>query len=186
MRVLSNSEKRTVCFAVIGIAIYLVLFLGFRSWKYLETKRSEYGQLIRESNMLKQRVQPYKEKAEVVKTLMENFRMDPAKLSKSSVVGEASAAIQKAATSGGMQFGPIRETSARSSNKELASMQLEGSGPVPAIMAFLHSVTTLGYPIVLDAVQISSDPTKPGAIKVSLTIVILDFEQWKKKEAPNA
>ncbi|MEO6035844.1 MAG: hypothetical protein ABIQ35_11360 [Verrucomicrobiota bacterium] len=65
-------------------------------------------------------------------------------------------------------------------------MQLEGSGSVPAIMGFLHSVTTLGYPIVLDAVQISSDPTKPGAIKVSLTIVILDFEQWKKVEVPHA
>ena len=65
-------------------------------------------------------------------------------------------------------------------------MQLEGTGPVAAIMGFLHSVTTLGYPIVLDSVQITSDPTKPGAIKVSLTIVILDFEQWKKEEAPRA
>lgn len=186
MRTLTNSEKRTVRFAIIGISIYLVFFCGLRSWKYLETKRTDYRKLVEEANALKQRLQPYKEKAEVVQTLMETFHMDPARLSKSSIVGEASAAIQKAATSGGMQFGPIRESSARSSNKELASMQLEGSGPVPAIMAFLHSVTTLGYPIVLDSVQITADPTKPGAIKVSLTIVILDFEQWKKEEAPHA
>lgn len=186
MRPLAQSEKRTVRFALIGISIYLVLFGGFQAWKYLEGKRSEYRKLVQEANALKQRVQPYKEKAEVVQTLMETFHMDPARLSKSSIVGEASAAIQKAATSGGMQFGPIRESSARSSNKELASMQLEGSGPVPAIMGFLHSVTTLGYPIVLDSVQFTADPTKPGAIKVSLTIVILDFEQWKNEEAPRA
>lgn len=186
MRTLTQSEKRTVRFAVIGIAIYLVLFGGFRTWKYLDGKRSEYRKLVQEADALKLQVQPYKEKAEVVQTLMESFRMDPAKLSKSSIVGEASAAIQKAATSGGMQFGPIRESSARASNKELASMQLEGSGPVPAIMGFLHNVTTLGYPIVVDAVQFSADPSKPGSIKVSLTIVILDFEQWKKEEAPRA
>lgn len=186
MRPLAQSEKRTVRFALIAISIYLVLFGGFQTWKYLEGKRSEYRKLVQEANALKQRVQPYKEKAEVVQTLMGTFHMDPAKLSKSSIVGEASAAIQKAATSGGMQFGPIRESSARSSNKELASMQLEGSGPVPAIMGFLHSVTTLGYPIVLDSVQFTADPMKPGAIKVSLTIVILDFEQWKNEEAPRA
>lgn len=186
MRTPSNKEKRTIRFAIIGISIYLALFGGLKSWKYFEAKRSEYLELVREANDLKQKVQPYKDKAEIVQTLMEHFRMDPAKLSKASIVGEASAAIQKAATGGGMQFGPIRETSARSSKKELASMQLEGSGPVPAVMAFLHSVTTLGYPLVIDSVQFSAEPSKPGAIKVSLTIVILDFEQWKKEEAPNA
>ncbi len=186
MRTLTPSEKRTVRFAAVGISIYLVLFGGARVWKYFEVRRSDYQKLVQEANHLKQQVQPYQEKADVVKKLMESFRMDPAKLSKSSIVAEASAAIQKAATSGGMQFGPIRETSARSSNKELASMQLEGSGPVPAVMAFLHNVTTLGYPLVVDSVQITSDPTKPGAVKVSLTIVIMDFEQWKKAEAPRA
>jgi len=186
MRALTQSEKRTVRFAAIAITIYLALFGGLRGWKQLESKRSEYRKLVQEADALKLRVQPYAEKAEVLQTLMDTFHMDPAKLSKSSIVGEASAAIQKAATSGGMQFGPIRESSARASNKELASMQLEGSGPVPAIMGFLHSVTTLGYPIVVDSVQFSADPTKPGAIKVSLTIVILDFEQWKKDEAPRA
>ena len=52
-------------------------------------------------------------------------------------------------------------------------------------MATLHRLETLGYPLILDSVQISSDPTKPGMIKLNLTIIILDFEQWKKEEPRN-
>ena len=179
-------DKRTVRFAIIFISVYLVGFCGLRGWRYLEAKRSAYQQVVQDANTLKQEVQPYGDRAELVKTLMETFQMDPMKLSRATIVADASAAIQKAAATGGMQFGPIRETSSRSASKELATMQMEGSGPVPAIMGFLHTVTTLGYPLVVDAVQISGDPTKPGAIKISLTIVILDFEQWKKQEVPNA
>ncbi|MEO6035845.1 MAG: hypothetical protein ABIQ35_11365 [Verrucomicrobiota bacterium] len=113
MRALAQSEQRTMRFALIAVSIYLVLFFGFRSWRFLETKSADYRGLLQEAKALSLRVQPYHEKTEVVRTLMETFRMDPAKLSRSSVVGDASAAIQKAAASGGMQFGPIRESSAR-------------------------------------------------------------------------
>ena len=37
---------------------------------------------------------------------MEKFNLDPAKLSKATVVAATSSAIQKAAASGGIQFGP--------------------------------------------------------------------------------
>ena len=89
-------------------------------------------------------------------------------------------------TSGGVQLGPIRESAARPSAKELASIQLEGNGPVPALLTFLHRLETLGYPLILDSVQISSDPTRPGMIKLNLTIIILDFEQWKTEETRHA
>jgi hypothetical protein len=114
--------------------------------------------------------------------LKENFHIDPAKLSKATLVAEASAAIQKAATSGGIQLGPVRESPARASAKELASMQLEGMGPPPAILGLLHRLTTLGYPFVIDTVQVNPETTRPGMLKVNLTIVILDFDQWKKEE----
>ena len=93
MRTLTHSEKRTVRFALVGLSIYLVLFGGFHAGKYLEGKRAEYRKLVEEANTLKQRVKPYQEKAEVVRTLMETFHLDPAKLSKSSIVGEASAEL---------------------------------------------------------------------------------------------
>ena len=52
-------------------------------------------------------------------------------------------------------------------------------------MAFLHNLQSLGYPLVIDSVQIHGDPSKPGAVKISLTIVILDFDQWKGEERSN-
>ena len=80
-------------------------------------------------------------------------------------------------------------------------MQVEGGGPVPAVMGFLHRLQTLGYPLVVDALQLTPDTPKPGAppgmqpgvqpgmqpgmLRMSLTIVILNFDQWKE-EKPHA
>lgn len=179
-------EKRTVRIAAVGIAIYLALFYGGRGWKYVESRRSDYRRLVEEAQRLKKELQPYETKVLLTTKLMENFHMDPAKLSNVSLVAEASAAIQKAASSGGIQLGPIRESPARSSSKELASMQLEGTGPIPAVMSLLHRLQSLGYPLIVDSVQINPDATKPGMVKLNLTIIILDFEQWKTEDKPNA
>jgi len=185
MRTLTDHEKRTIRFAVVGISIYLVLFGGLRCWKYLENKRADYQRLVQEATGLRQEVRPYEDKVLLVKKLMESLRIDPAKLSRASVVGAASDAIQKAAATGGLKLGPIRESPARASTKELASMQLEGSGPVPAVTTFLHRLENLGYPMIVDSVQLSPEP-RPGMLKLNLTIIILDFDQWKKEEVPNA
>ena len=40
----------------------------------------------------------------------------------------------------------------------------------------------VGYPLIIDTVQLTPMPM-PGQVKVSLTIVILDFDKW---EAPHA
>ncbi len=185
MRALTGHEKRTIRFAAVGISIYLLLFGGLRCWKYLEKKRADYQRLSKEASGLRQEVQPYENKVLLLKKLMESLRIDPAKLSRASVVGSASSAIQKAAATGGLKLGPIRESPARPSTKELASMQLEGSGPVPAVTAFLHRLDTLGFPLIVDSVQLSPEP-RPGMLKLNLTIIILDFDQWKKEEVPNA
>jgi hypothetical protein len=189
MRALSDHEKRTIRYAVVGISIYLVLFGGLRGWKYLEKKRADYQHLVKEASGLRQEVQPYETKVLLVKKLMENTHIDPAKLSRATVVGSASSAIQKAAATGGLGLGPIRESSARASTKELASMQLEGAGPVQAVTTFLHRLDTLGFPLIVDSVQLSPQPTRPGMpamLKLNLTIIILDFDQWKKEEVANA
>lgn len=186
MRTLTDREQRTIRYAAVGISIYLVLFGGLRCWKYLEKKRADYQHLVKEASGLRQEVQPYETKVLLVKKLMESTRIDPAKLSRASVVGSASSAIQKAAAAGGLKLGPIRESPARPSTKELASMQMEGSGPVPAVMTFLHRLDALGYPVVVDSVQLSPEPMRPGLLKLNLTIIILDFDQWKKEEVANA
>ena len=186
MRALTDHGKRTIRFAVVGISIYLLLFGGLHCWKYIEKRRADYQHLVKEASSLKQEVQRYETKVLLVKKLMESLRIDPAKLSRASVVGAASDAIQKAAAAGGLGLGPIRESPARPSTKELASMQMEGAGPVPAVTAFLHRLDTLGYPLIVDSVQLSPEPTRPGMLKLNLTIIVLDFDQWKKEEVPNA
>jgi hypothetical protein len=185
MRALTPREKRTLRFGAVAVTIYLLGFGGLQVWKYFAKRRSDYQQMVHQAEALKQEVRLYEDKILVVKKLMEGFHMDPARLSRASVVADASAAIQKAAMGGGVQLGPVRESPARPSSKELASMQLEGTGPVPAIMGLLSRLESVGFPLIIDSVQLTPD-AKPGQLKMSLTILILDFEQWKKEEAPHA
>lgn len=186
MRTLTPREKRTVRYAAIGIAVYLVIFCGFQLWRGLAWIRSNYVQMQKQAQDLRVAIMPYQERALVLEKLMKDFRMDPAKLAKASLVAQASAAIQQAASSGGIQVGPIRESAALSTRKEMASVQFEGTGPIPAAMSLLHHLESLGYPLVIDSIQLTSQGTQPGQIKLNLTVVILDFEQWKDKETPHA
>jgi len=168
------------------IVVCLVLFGGSRAFKFFDRKRVEYQQLVKEAKGLKQEIQLYEDKTQAVKRLMESFNLDPARLYRTTAVAEASAAIQKAATSSGIAVGPIRESPARPSSQELASIQMEATGPVPAITALLGRLQTVGYPLVVETVQLTQEASRPGMVKMSLTMVILDFDQWKKGGTPNA
>lgn len=186
MRSLTDREKKTLRLGVIALASYLVVFGGLKLWKLCERKRADYRELVSEAQKFRRQIQVYEDKAEAARKLMENFKLDPATLSATTTVARASAAIQRAAAGGGMQVGPVRESPGRPASKELATLQLEVTGPVPAATSLLGRLESVGFPLLIDAVQFSSEPTRPGQVKVSLTIVILDFEQWKKEGAPNA
>jgi hypothetical protein len=185
MRTLTPHEKRTVRFGAAVIVIYLLVFGGLQVWRYFVRSRADYQQLVSQADRLKQEVRLYDDRVSAVKKLMESLRLDPAKLARTSVVAEASAAIQKAALSGGVQVGPVRESPARPSSKELATVQLEGTGPVPAVMGLLSRLESVGFPLIIDSVQLTPD-MRPGQLKVNLTILILDFEQWTKEGSPHA
>ena len=186
MATLSEHDQRILRIGGIAIALYLILFFRLRIWKNLESRRTAYQQLIVDAQRVKRDLQPYENRMLLTEKLEETYKLNPAKLSRASVVAEASAAIQKAAASGQVQLGPIRESAARPSAKELTSMQLEGVGPAPAIVALLHRLEVLGFPLVVDSIQINAEPAKPGTVKLSLIITILDFEQWKSGEVPHA
>ena len=186
MPTLTPREQRTLRLAAIAIGIYLALFFGMRIWKQLEAKRSEYEQLQVDARRLKRDLTPYENRILLTQKLKENFRMNPETFARSSLVADASAAIQKEALNLKVLLGQIRESAARPSARELASMQLEGSGPIPAVMTLLHRLETLGYPLIVDSLQITAEPTKPGVVKINLTIIILDFDSWKNAEVPNA
>ena len=186
LRPLTASEKRTIRFAAIGVGAYLVFFGGFKAWNYFSRQRSDYLRMAAEAQSLKAESKTYPDKVATVKKLMEDFHLDPVRLVKNSAVAEASAAIQKAAAGGGLKPGAVRESPGRSANKELETIQFEATGQVTAVMALLHQLPLLGFPLVIDSVQITADATRPGQLKLALTILVLDFEQWKKAEAPHA
>ena len=185
MRALNPQEKRTIRSAAIVLGAFLILLGGQRVWGWVGGQHSAYRQQIKEIETIRAEIKPYEARIAVLTNLMQRFKMDPAKLSRASLVADASAAIQKAAAGGGIQLGPIRETHARASSKELTTMQLEGAGQITAILTFLHRLEGVGYPLIVDSVQLNPEPSKPGMLKLTLTITILDFEQWKKEEAPN-
>lgn len=186
MRTLTSREKRTIRIGGIGIAIYLGLFGGFKAWRFAESKRAAYDRLVKEATDLRNTVLPYQQKALIVDKLMKEFQMDPLKLSRPTLVADASAAVQQAAMSGGIQLGPVRESPGRVSTRELASVQFEGVGTVPAAMSLLHRLQSLGYPLVIDSVQITPETRQRGRVKLNFTVVILDFDQQKAAEVPHA
>jgi hypothetical protein len=185
MRTLTPHEKQTIRLGGIAIAVYLVCFGAYQAWKAAGRTKAEYRQLAGQADRLKQEVRLYDDRVLALKKLMESLRLDPAKLSRTSLVAEASSAIQKAALSGGIQVGPVRESPGRPSSKEIASVQMEGTGPVPAILGLLSRLESVGFPLLIDTVQLTPD-MRPGQLKVNLTILILDFDQWKKEGPPNA
>lgn len=182
MRPLIDREKRIIRIAVVGVVVYLALFYGYRIFG---KKYAEYHALVVEAQDLRRQIQPYQDRVLVAKKLMEEFHIDPAKLKKETVVADASAAIQKAAKAGGLQLGPIRESPAHGSGKALATVQLESSGQIPAMLTFLAGLNSIGFPVVVDSVQFTAD-TRPGQIKMNLTLIILDFDQIKSAEVPHA
>lgn len=181
---MTEREKKTVQYGAIAVALYLVLFFGVKAMKHSSNQAQAVAGLQAGAQGLKQEFERYETKRQLYEKLQDQFRIHPAALDRNTIIADASAAIQNTAKSGGVGLGPLRESSARASAKELATMQLEGVGPVTAVMKFLHEITSLGYPLVIDSVQINPDSSGPGHIKVNLSIVILDFEQWKK--GPNA
>lgn len=186
MPALTDRDKKTLRVASVAIAVYLALFFAFSGWKRLEARRNDYLRLFTEAQRLKRELLPYENRVLLSEKLKDALRLDPLKLSRTTLVAEASAAIQKAAMGSGVMLGPIRESAGRPTAKELASMQLEAVGPIAPLMNLLHNMGSLGYPLVLDAIQVNLDPTKPGMVKVNMTVVILDFEQWKKETKPHA
>ena len=181
---LSTSEKRTIRIAGSVLGVYLLFFCAQHAWKFIAAQRAKYTALVQQADKYRVELKPYQSRVELAQKLMRDFRLDPSRLSRPSVVADASAAILKAAASNGIQLGPIRESAARQSNKELASIQLDCTGQVAAVLAFIHNFQSIGYPIIVDSVQINPEPSKPGMLKVHLALVILDFTEWKVEQAP--
>jgi hypothetical protein len=186
MRALSDQEKRTIRLGVIVLAAGLCLAVGLWCYKRAEARRVAYQALLVEAGDVRSEIDRYTDKAALAKKLMDNFHLDPMTLARTSIVAQASAAIQQASRDAGVGVGAIRETPARDSSKEIASIQFEGMGQVPSIMALLYQLERAGAPLIVDSVRITSDSRRPSGVKVNVTIIVLDFDQWKAEGGPNA
>lgn len=164
------------------MAAYLVLFFGLQSWRYAERRRTDYRRLVAEASVLSERLAVYDDKVVMTRKLMEQFRLDPRQISRTSLVAQASAAIQQSAMQGGVMLGPVRETPSRGSGREIATMQLEAQGPPPQVLKFLQGLGGLGFPVILDSIQLTPPPMGNGPVKANLTLVILDFDKWQVGE----
>jgi hypothetical protein len=186
-RPLTLREKRTIRIAAVCVFIYLALFYGPAARNYFSARRQAYQQLVRQARDLRDVIKPYQEKVATITNLMDHFKMDPVKLKRATVVAEASAAVQQMALSERVVVGPIRETPARPSAREAGSIQFEGTGPIVAVMDLLHNLDHIGFPVIIDTVQLTSDARTPNGIKINLTLLVMDFDAWKpKEEKPHA
>lgn len=202
---MTERDKKTIRIATVGIAIYLVAFFGFKMWRKGATGRDDYQQLVKRAQQLQEQVRAQENKVLLFEKLTNLYQLDPRKIKKETLVADASAAIQSAAQQGGIQLGPLREAPARSSGRELTTIQVEGTGQAAAALALLHRLRTLGYPLIIDSVQIGPPqapggargpggppgmmpgmmpPGRPGMVKINLSITILNYDQFK--EGPNA
>lgn len=182
MRALTSGEKRTIRRAGILVGAYLLVFYGLKSWRFLEGKLKAHEERSSQADLLKLEFSREQVKAERLRKLRESSRIDLKRLEMEGVVGPASAAIQKAAQSQGIQLGPSREAPGRPAARELAMIQIEGQGTVLGVVQFLHSLGSLGFPLAIEGVHLKTAGMKPGQVHLSLSLALLDYKAWKSPE----
>ena len=174
MRPLTQKEKRTVRLGAIVLGAYLVLFYGSRGVLFLEGVRSEAQDRFRAAELLKSEADLEETRHLRAEKLASELRIDLAGLKEDTVVGEASAAVQKAAQEQGLQLGPTKETRKRSTERELGTIQIDGQGGVTSAAQFISGLGTIGYPLVVDSISLKAGQG-PGQVTFSLTISVLNF-----------
>jgi hypothetical protein len=183
---LTERDKRAIRFGAIALAVCFVVFFGSRTFKAIERSRGEYKDLLVKAQREELELINYETRLAMFEKLRDTYRLDPRSITNETVAAETSAAIQAAARQGGFKLGPMRETAGRSSARELASIQFEGVGPLHAALALIHRIQTLGYPLVIDSVQLTQEGNRPGTLKLNATVIILNFERWKQGDQPDA
>ena len=179
MAPLTERDRRTLRYGAIALAAYLVLFFGVKLWRHLESVRTDYANLVLDAQLMKQQFETYEARRVVLEKLRGASGVDLSKVPKASLVAKTSGAIQQAAVAGGIVIGPVRESPGNANRGELAVMQLEATGPVQGLLTLIQQVQTLGYPVIIDGIQMKPDLRQPGMLKLDVDLVILDLDKWK-------
>ncbi len=185
MPITNARDKQTIRVAGIAIGIYLALFFAVKGWKTVERHQTEYRQLLSRVQLEEKEIRTYENRILLFEKYRDAFRLDPSLLPVESLVAEASSAIQTAAGDDGIILGPMRESSARNSGREIATIQFDGSGPVAGVLGLIQKLQVIGFPIIIDSLQLTPDAAKPGIVKMDASIIILNFEFWRNGENAN-
>ncbi|MBN2490883.1 MAG: hypothetical protein JXQ29_08545 [Planctomycetes bacterium] len=177
MRELTPRERRTIRLALLGLGAYLILFAGFKTASWLEGKRAVRAELQHELAAVRAAQLAEENKRLRLQALRSRWRLDPARTAEPTVVGDARQAIEAEARACQIGLGFSRESPGRRRAHELAVFQVNGSAAGTALARFLHRVQHLGYPVVLDSIEIKAAP-KPGAVTFSFAIALLDHGAW--------
>ncbi len=180
MRALSDREKTTIRLGAIVLGIYLVGFGGVKGWRHLEAQRAEYGELRLELARLDNDILRERTKAKKLDRLRERFRIDVGSLDSQTVVHQARDEIQALAKKNRVGLATAREVFGSAGAGELRKIQLGGTGPTLAVAGFVHALRELGVPLVVDQFHLDTQGAKPGQVRFSLDVVVLDFETWKR------
>lgn len=179
MATLTERDKRTIRYGGIALAAYLVLFFGVKLWRHFESVRTDYANLVLDTRLMRQQFETYETRRVVLEKLRGASGVDLSKVPKASLVAKTSGAIQQAALAGGIMIGPVRESPGNANRGELAVMQLEATGQVQGLLTLIQQVQTLGYPVIIDGIQMKPDLRQPGMLKLEVDLVILDLDKWK-------
>lgn len=182
MMKISEREKRTIRLGAIGLGIYLALFYGGSAWNHMQDRRQEYDLLLQKAEKLKVDLLRYETDVLRLEKLRKTFALNPIAVDRETLVSDTSAAIQQSAQSNGVNLIMMHESPGRPSAALLSSMRLEGQGPMQGVIKFLDGLTQLGFPLVLDSVQLTADPKKPGMLKINLEVMVMDYQQFELEE----
>ena len=177
MRELTDRERRTIRLAGVGLGIYLVLFVGVKTVSWLEGKRAARAELGRELAAARLELLVEQRKQLLLESLRAGWGLDLARMSLPTVVGDARVAIETAARACRVGLGFAKESAGRRRAHELAAFQVSGSGADAAVAKFIHRMTHLGYPFVLDNVELEA-AGKPGSVRFSFSVALIDYATW--------
>ena len=161
---MTERDQKTIRWASIGDRVYLAAFGGFKLWKSGGAGRDDYQTLVKKAEQLQAEVREQENKALLFEKLSDEYKFDPRKIKKETLVADASAAIQSAAQQGGIQLGPFRESPARSSGRDLTTIQVEGSGQVSSGARIAASLADAWLSVAdrFGSVQSRARPTRAG------------------------
>lgn len=172
---MTQSEKKLVQITAIGLGLYLVFFFGAGSLKKYENQLAEHHKKQRTIRDLNLKLKPYGNRVLLLEKLRKEMNLEVRFLDIPDFGALASEAIQRCARSHSVNIGPFRESTAATGT----SIRFEASGQGASIHKFIKGVTTSGYPVLIESLQVQTMDGKPGQLKLSINLLVLNFKSWK-------